>query len=93
MPLTNEQLLEVERLGSLMYKKQKVLELMEFDMSIDEKDIYHNTTPLGKAYTKGLENRLMAIRKKVLEMAERGSLQALDFAKQYFIDIQLDEEN
>ena len=89
MILTEKQLKEIENFGAVFFEAEKIAYIMELDPEELKKEFEDVNTPGCKAYMKGMLMSEYALRVSEIELAKRGSSEAIKGAKEMITKLKL----
>jgi len=81
MNFTEEQLKEIENFGAVFFEPGRIAEIMELDAEYLQKEIEDKTSAVSRAYRAGMLRSEYELRVAEIELAKRGSSQAIEGAK------------
>ncbi len=92
MKLTNEQLGHIEEYAGLFLSPREIACLLNLPFAEFSEVLFDGNHPAARAYLKGKTQSKYEIRKKVIDLAKKGSPQAEALADKYIEDQRLFED-
>lgn len=89
MNFTDEQLAEIELMGSCFFTYKDIAVLLEVDPKELKEILEDQNSEVYKSYEKGRLKSELEVRKSVVDLAKRGSSQAQEMVLKYITDIKI----